>query len=33
MFHRFTHRGLQDDDYFILPEVIQTLHARITELE
>jgi hypothetical protein len=24
---------LQDDDYLILPEVIQTLHTRITELE
>ena len=32
-FRLFTHRLLQDDDYLILPEVIQTLHARITELE
>jgi len=28
-----THRALQDDDYLILPEVIRTLHTRITELE
>jgi len=32
-FRLFTHRLLQDDDYLILPEVIQTLHTRITELE
>jgi hypothetical protein len=31
-FHTFTHRVLQDrdDDYLILPEVVQTLHTRIT---
>jgi hypothetical protein len=27
----FAHRLFQDDDYLILPEVIQTLHARVME--
>src|SRR6266702_3657915 len=26
------HQVLQDDDYLVLPEVIHTLHARVTEL-
>lgn len=29
----FTYRVFQDDDYLVLPEVIQTLHTRVTELE
>ena len=29
----FTHRAFQDDDYLILPEVIQTLHTRVIEHE
>ncbi|KAI0257063.1 hypothetical protein BJV78DRAFT_5550 [Lactifluus subvellereus] len=29
----FAHRAFQDDDYLILPGVIQTLHTRVTERE